>query len=90
MSIINKFKKWWNPYAIREVPVVIYDYDFIPTENITAYELYKCDKLPLAIAFKTAKDFQLAIDNFYNNLPDKCKKYMHSVKRPGREIIFKY
>jgi hypothetical protein len=85
MKFITKLKNWWNPRGYEQ-GVIINLYNFSPKEDITAYELYLL-KEPIPGNYPTPISYQSAIDRWYKNLPDNCKRHLIPLKT---RVVFMY
>jgi hypothetical protein len=78
MTLINKIKNWWNPFG-HEKKSQIFSWKLDPKEDITAYELFLCNKQPYTLGYKSVIEYQEAINKWYNDLPSNCRRHLKSL-----------
>jgi hypothetical protein len=67
-----------DPYPVK-VTCPIRMWTLTPTENITAYEFYRVSHPPMwayGPGRGKVEKLQKRIDDWYNDLPENCKKYL--------------
>lgn len=75
-KIINVIKNWWYPWGYQ-VKLNINSWEFTPSEDVTAYELYRCvNNKPISFGHHTIAEYQLRVNKWYDELPDNCKRHL--------------
>ncbi len=59
----------------------INSWKFVPTEDITAYELSLCPKSFMTMYAKDVEAYQRYVGDVYNNMPDRCKRFYVPIKQ---------
>jgi len=75
MKIVNAVKNWWNPWGY-EKKSRIFGWKLDPKEDITAYELFRCNTHPISVSYPSAISFQEAINKWYGALPENCRRHL--------------
>ena len=66
--------------------IEVQDYRFEPTPDITAYQLFRCERRPLSMSCHSAKDYEVAIKNWFDALPSECRPYLWPIKVKVHEL----
>lgn len=85
-KLLNKIKSWWDIPKKSNKEIIISSYKFSPKEDITAYELYICQHRPIICisndtSNNTSNEYQIKIDEWYNSLPNNCKRHFTSFQQ---------